>query len=522
MKQLITLALLVLVSAPSMAQEAHPDQTIPPLVENPNPNFGTSVDIDGDRAVIGASGSWVSGPLGGAAHVFERSLNGAWNEVQELVPTTASSFTFSGSSVAIEGDWLAMSSIANNSGSVTMYERQTSGVWQESTTLFPPVLPCLLFGQSIDIDGNRMVIASQRNDLATLGFVAVYERPSVGIWQLDSVVQPNSSSFQLDSIDLEGDRFVIGASKHSSASGELIVFERDTSGTWIEVAHVQAANPVPDAHLGASVELEGDLIIAGAPHHPQDVSAPAGTAHVFERRSNGTWSEVHVLVGSPSVTGDRFGRAMDLEGGRLVVGAPESNLAALLGGAVHVFERDPSGAFRHSITVVRQVAGLSDRLGNTRGVALDGSRVLASAFKGGTGVVEAFDIGSLYHSDVMLSLAGGGTQELFLRGPLWTAGDFYFLLGSASGTTPGIPLAPGFDLPLLFDAYTDLTLSLAIPIAGQFGVLDANGFANAAFNLPAGANASLAGFVLHHAYLTIDLTTFDVFASSAARIELVP
>jgi hypothetical protein len=388
--------------------------------------------------------------------------------------------------------------------------------------LFPPALPCLLFGQSIDIDGDRMVIAAQRSDLTNIGFVAVYDLTSGGVWQLDSIVRPNSSSFQLDSIDLEGERFVIGASKYSSAEGELVVFERNAGGAWVEVAKVRASNPLPGAHLGTSVELEGDLLLAGAIQDPADSMAPAGAVHVFERQTNGTWSEVQVLVGSPSVSADRFGRGMDLEGGRLAVGAPESDLANLRAGAVHVFERDPLGVFQHAITVVREDAELSDRLGGARAVALDGERVLVAAFAGGPGVVEAFDIGSLHHGDVALSLSDGGSQELFLRGPLATAGDFYFVLGSATGTSPGIPLAPGVDLPLVFDAYTNLALSLAIPVAPQVGVLDASGSADAAFVVPVNTNAAFAGVVLHHAYVAIDLATFEVFASNAVSVELVP
>ncbi|MBI1380549.1 MAG: hypothetical protein GC161_05600 [Planctomycetaceae bacterium] len=121
------------------------------------------------------------------------------------------------------------------------------------------------------------------------------------------------------------------------------------------------------------------------------------------------------------------------------------------------------------------------------------------------------------------SIATGGTQELRLAAGAARAGDLYLLVGSLSGTTPGLPV-DSFVLPLNFDFYSNLTLTTPNSgfLPGSLGFLDANGRASAAFTLPAAA--PVAGPLdIHHAFLTIDLSTFAVsFTSNAALVRLVP
>ena len=121
------------------------------------------------------------------------------------------------------------------------------------------------------------------------------------------------------------------------------------------------------------------------------------------------------------------------------------------------------------------------------------------------------------------SIATGGTQELRLAAGAARAGHLYLMVGSLSGTTPGLPI-DSFVLPLNFDVYSNLTLNSpnSAFLPGSLGFLDGNGRASAAFTLPAAA--PVAGPLdIHHAYLTIDLATFAVsFTSNAALVRLVP
>ena len=125
-----------------------------------------------------------------------------------------------------------------------------------------------------------------------------------------------------------------------------------------------------------------------------------------------------------------------------------------------------------------------------------------------------------------MSVATGGFQFLTLTTP--HAVGFYLLLGSVSGTSPGVS-SGGFTLPLNVDGYFMHTAALPnhAPLAGSFGLLtpDLPGFggkAAAAFSLPPAFDPALVGLTVHHAYVTFNLLFGTLnFVSNAVPLALV-
>jgi hypothetical protein len=115
------------------------------------------------------------------------------------------------------------------------------------------------------------------------------------------------------------------------------------------------------------------------------------------------------------------------------------------------------------------------------------------------------------------------SQILTLRAGVEHAGKPYLVVGSMSGTRPGISLG-ALTLPLNFDAYTGL-LAMAPNglILGSQGFLDASGGATATFRMQSVVPLSMVGRVLHHAYIVVasDLSAVD-FASNAVPLTFAP
>jgi predicted GH43/DUF377 family glycosyl hydrolase len=135
------------------------------------------------------------------------------------------------------------------------------------------------------------------------------------------------------------------------------------------------------------------------------------------------------------------------------------------------------------------------------------------------------DFHALLGSPSSISIATGGTQSLSLRAGTLHAGELYLVLGSASGTQPGIAVN-GLNLPLNQDAWFTATLlgpNLGA-LVGTFGLLDATGRASAALVVPAGGlDPALAGLEVVHAFVALDFTTGAVdFASNAWPLTLTP
>lgn len=116
----------------------------------------------------------------------------------------------------------------------------------------------------------------------------------------------------------------------------------------------------------------------------------------------------------------------------------------------------------------------------------------------------------------------GGTQNLFVRAPASLAGDFYWVLGTVTGTSPGFPLGL-IHVPLNPDAYLIITLTKPNlgPLVNTLGSLDADANATAAFAFGPSLDPLFVGLELNHAYIGADAVnlTFD-YASSASSLLL--
>jgi hypothetical protein len=122
-----------------------------------------------------------------------------------------------------------------------------------------------------------------------------------------------------------------------------------------------------------------------------------------------------------------------------------------------------------------------------------------------------------------ISVSSGGTQTMKLHAPAH-AGKTYWLVGSASGKTPGLAVGP-VTLPLNPDSY--MLWTIAHPsspvLAGSLGQLGPGGDAVVALNLPAGVSIGGLPLVVNHAFLAVDLTLGTAsFASNANVVRLVP
>lgn len=133
-------------------------------------------------------------------------------------------------------------------------------------------------------------------------------------------------------------------------------------------------------------------------------------------------------------------------------------------------------------------------------------------------------VGTLVANTQRLSLSAGGTANLNLLAGVANAGRVYLMLGSVSGTSPGIGVN-ALVLPLNFDAYLQFTAGTpnTPPLLNGFAILDADGEGQAQFALPPGTTPALAGLDASHAYLLFDLATLQAdFVSNAVSIELAP
>ena len=103
------------------------------------------------------------------------------------------------------------------------------------------------------------------------------------------------------------------------------------------------------------------------------------------------------------------------------------------------------------------------------------------------------------------------------------AANLYLVLGSVSGTSPGLP-AGLFLMPLNVDAYFFYTLRTPglPPLSGQFGSVPVDGAKRVTFTLPSGLSGSLAGITFNHAWVVFDINLITLAVSDPAAVLITP
>jgi hypothetical protein len=328
--------------------------------------FGWSVSISGDHAIVGAYFKDGAGTNRGAAYVFSRNHGGTdnWGEVTKLTASDAADYDNFGFSVSISGDYAIVGAdsedgAGTNRGAAYVFYRNHGGTdnWGEVTKLTASdAADDDYFGWSVSISGDHAIVGAKSEDGAGTwrGAAYVFSRNQGGTDNWGEVTKLTASDTADNdwfgySVSISGDYAIVGADSEDGAGtdrGAAYVFYRHQGGTdnWGEVTKLTASDAADYDNFGVSVSVSGDYAIVGA-----DLEDGAGTArgaaYVFYRNHGGTdnWGEVTKLTASDTADTDLFGRSVSISGDYAIVGAYGENGAGADRGAAYVFYRNHGG-----------------------------------------------------------------------------------------------------------------------------------------------------------------------------------
>lgn len=256
-----------------------------------------------------------------------------------------------------------------------------------------------MFGERVAMsaDGSTLAVAApyessdalgvggmQTNDNGTdSGAVYVFVRAGAS-WEQQAYLKPGISSsgnFGLGlAISGDGSTIVVGQ-PFAPTRGLAYVFER-TGTTWQLSQQIEPDAPQDNAFFGSAVAISADAstIAVGAYDETLGVSAPsqtfAGAVHVFERAPSG-WSETASFAPTNTQALDYFGSdvALSHNGSRLVVGAPRTITSI---GSAYVFARHGS-TWKQEQELIASNADNGDYFGVAVAISPDGATVAVGA-----------------------------------------------------------------------------------------------------------------------------------------------
>ncbi len=348
--------------------------------------FGFSVSLFGDQAVVGAWKDRGGGEARGAAYAYEFDINGQWVERAKLIADDPQDYARFGVSVSLGENRALVGAFeqdgpAYNSGAAYIFERIVDADWTQVQKLVPTSGAELdEFGVSVSLYQDRALIGARGDDTLAkdAGAAYVFERQPNGTWvQVDKITASDGAlSDRFGAVvSLWGDRALVARSASSSGQGAVYVFERSAGGKWTQSAKL-AGDSAGGDRFGTSLSLRRDRALVGAPGDSLSGTA-SGSAILFERTGAGTWSRVAKLIGNDASAGDLFGEAVSLDGDRALVGAVSDEDQGEGTGSAYLFQRSSTGQWTQSAKLLDPSGAAADAFGEA--VSLSGSRALVGA-----------------------------------------------------------------------------------------------------------------------------------------------
>jgi hypothetical protein len=292
------------------------------ILNNGEDQFGASVDIDGDFAVVGSPGYYFNT---GRVHVLGKNPGG-WDTLAILTASDAEISHSFGSDVIIHGNLILIgaknaSGNTDYSGAVYYFEKQANG-WATSTET----------GKLFASDGTNWVDFGNNLDY----------------FPDDSLV-------------------IVGCERDNNGSAYIF---KNTGGTWNQLAKLTASDGASGDIFGHSVAISKNTALVGA-YKDDDGGPDAGSAYIFEMPGSG-WAdmtETAKLTASNPNSSDYFGSAVDVSDSIAVIGAPGEGEVASGAGMIYLF-RKPGGGWINSTETAKLTSNDAD-VGENLGDALD-------------------------------------------------------------------------------------------------------------------------------------------------------
>ena len=397
-------------------------------------NFGESAAVSGDAALLGAPGDDSDT---GSAYVFV-GTDGAWTR-QKLSASDGATGDDFGVSVALSGDTALVGAAGDETNTGAFYYFHGSGTtWHQFDKLTASDGSTGdEFGIAVAISGDTALIGARGHD-SNKGAAYVFTRSGI-TWSLQQKLTASdaaASDLFGTSVALDGDIAVIGASGDESSQGAAYVFNRIGS-TWTQQAKLTASDGASSDYFGVSVALSGYCALVGATGD-DDLGSSSGSAYLFERAGGTTWFQRAKLTASDGASDDFFGISVALTGSTevgstILVGAHGDDDLGSFSGSAYVFTR-----IRNPNTTFPQVAKLtaSDGAGGERfgrAVALSGDAGVVGAYQdddNGSGSGSAYVFRGHVHWGA--SWGGSGTG-LTLASTDDTGLEVYSLADSSNG-----------------------------------------------------------------------------------------
>ncbi|KPA12838.1 PKD domain-containing protein [Candidatus Magnetomorum sp. HK-1] len=310
-------------------------------------NFGNDISIYQDFAIIGARYDDDNGSSSGSAYILKRNAFG-WQQMQKLLASDGAADDQFGFSVSMFDDYAIVGARYDdvsytNSGSAYIFRRYGSTWHQEIKIYAGDRAESDYFGYAVDISNNYAIVGSYNEDTTYTdqGAAYIFEKDGASWTQTAKLTASDRAASDVFgyAVGISGDYAIIGArydDDKGSNSGSVYIFKRD-GASWIQEAKLTASDGAASDYFGASVSIEGDYAIIGANYCDSNLSN-SGAAYIFQRDGS-NWNQMKKLTARDAAASDYFGYKVSITNTYAIVGAHAKDSNLTNSGAAYIYKR---------------------------------------------------------------------------------------------------------------------------------------------------------------------------------------
>lgn len=315
--------------------------------------FAVAVAISGDTAIVGATRDSTNGRFAGAAYIFGRDVGGTdnWGQVAKIFASDPQIGSRFGISVDIQVDRAVVGALGADDfvGAAYVFDRNEGGAdnWGQANRLAADDGQATdYFGFDVSMDGDRILCTSYGSLDSDSGAAYLFTRNGASYDQTVKIVpgDPEPLAFFGYAGALSGSNIVIGCygdDTMGADAGAVYVFGEDVGGpgNWGQVVKIFADDGAEGDNFGFDVTAQGDLAVVGA--FLDNVAL--GSVYLFRQNEGGAdnWGQIAHLTASDGSQADRFGRSVAISGLDLLVGTPQDDIGGPGNGAAYFFDLTP-------------------------------------------------------------------------------------------------------------------------------------------------------------------------------------
>lgn len=258
--------------------------------------FGKSVSINGNYAIVGAHGDDANEydlyDLG-SAYIFKRDGT-SWSRQAKLVASDANAYDEFGYSVSIDGNYAVVGAVYDDDtngidcGSAYIFTPNDvdPNNWDEQAKLMAGDADSEdYFGRSVSISGDYAIVGADGDDAdvdgVSVGCAYIFKRsgvPNDPNWyeRVKLTASDGAAGDEFGySVSIDGDYAIVGAhhdGDDGGESGSVYIFKRSdivNDPNWYEQAKLTASDAGRWDRFGYSVSIDGNYVVVGAvPYSP--------------------------------------------------------------------------------------------------------------------------------------------------------------------------------------------------------------------------------------------------------------